>query len=62
MAKARYAVELKKDVGAASFMAGTRAVELTDENPVYEAADENEFRALLEHPFLKEASAKAATE
>jgi hypothetical protein len=62
MSKARYAVELKKDVGAASFMAGTKSVDLTDESPVYEAADENEFRALLELPFLKEATAKAAAE
>ena len=61
MAKARYAVELKSGVGVASFMAGDKAIELSDENPRFDTDDVNEhFRLLRDHPFLKDASAAKA--
>jgi hypothetical protein len=59
MAKPKYAVELKAGVGVASFMAGGKAVELTDENPVYETDDESEYLGIRDLPFLKDGKAKA---
>jgi hypothetical protein len=55
VAKPKFALELKAGVGAASFMADGKAVDLTDENPVYETDDESTYRALRELDFLKDA-------
>jgi hypothetical protein len=58
MAKPRHAVELKASVGAASFMSGDKAIELTDDSPVFETDDPSEHAQLLELPFLKDAEPK----
>lgn len=54
MAKPKFAVELKSGHSPASFMAGGKAVELTDENPRFETGEASEYYGIRDLPFLKD--------
>lgn len=54
MAKTKYAVELKAGNKDGSFMAGQKAVELTEDNPRFETTDAAVYEDVRRLPFVKD--------
>lgn len=49
-----YRLRLKSGVPAASFQNGTKAIELTEESPVFETKEYSEYLGARDLPFLTE--------